>query len=254
MKAIDLSGCRFGKVVCKDLVILKNHRGHSVRAWVVQCDCGGSRVAKTSSLRCGDIKSCGCLFRKRLPPRPPRPARSPNTWFRDFPSTYICWSSMRRRVVSTRESDAVVYANKGITICERWSRFSNFLDDMGVRPSLEHTLDRIDSNLGYTPENCRWATITQQARNKRNNLRVTINGVSLCAMDVIEQHIKDVLVAGRPLYDFLHSHGIRINLAKLKPRKLDRGAARELTIGGRRAHPSLTANTPPIDRRTGREF
>jgi hypothetical protein len=76
------------------------------------------------------------------------------------------------------------YAGKGITVCERWLTFDNFLADMGPRPSLGHSLDRYpDANGNYEPGNVRWATRAQQSRNKSTNHNVTIKGVTKCLKD-----------------------------------------------------------------------
>jgi hypothetical protein len=71
------------------------------------------------------------------------------------------------------------YADRGITVCERWKSFKNFLQDMGERPSKEYTIERKDNDLGYFPENCKWATASEQGNNKRNNVIITMNDVSM---------------------------------------------------------------------------
>lgn len=68
------------------------------------------------------------------------------------------------------------YGGKGITLCERWLKFENFYADMGPRPSAAHSVDRIDTTKGYSPENCRWATQQEQQNNRRNNVRITRDG------------------------------------------------------------------------------
>lgn len=89
------------------------------------------------------------------------------------PITYSSWRSMRSRVNSRARG------YESVQICERWNSFKNFLEDMGHRPSLSMTLDRIDPNGGYNPSNCRWATWSQQAVNKKSIQRVTVDGRSL---------------------------------------------------------------------------
>lgn len=80
---------------------------------------------------------------------------------------YNVWISMRRRCMCETDKSYPDYGGRGITICRRWDSFPAFLEDMGKRPSLDHSIDRIDNNAGYYPGNCRWATRSQQQKNKR---------------------------------------------------------------------------------------
>jgi hypothetical protein len=87
------------------------------------------------------------------------------------------WSSMRQRCKPDNK-DAANYFQRGIAVCERWSSFENFIADMGLRPSGKSSIDRIDNNKGYSPENCRWATRIEQESNKRTTVLLEVNGVS----------------------------------------------------------------------------
>lgn len=89
---------------------------------------------------------------------------------------YSVWIAMKKRCENQHNLDYPYYGGRGIKICERWKEFTSFLDDMGPRPE-GMTLDRIDPEGDYTPENCRWATRKEQSINKRNNVILTFNGI-----------------------------------------------------------------------------
>ena len=89
---------------------------------------------------------------------------------------YITWQAMRQRCLRESSPAFQRYGGRGIKIDPRWNSFENFLADMGNRPSQQHSLDRKDNNLGYGPDNCRWATRVEQARNRRDNVVVELHG------------------------------------------------------------------------------
>lgn len=93
--------------------------------------------------------------------------------------TYETWMNMNGRCKTTTRHNYALYGGRGITVCERWSAFENFVADMGERPD-GMTLDRINNDLGYSPDNCRWAPTKEQQRNLRNNVNVEFNGRSQC--------------------------------------------------------------------------
>lgn len=93
---------------------------------------------------------------------------------------YQSWRGMRERCLSPNYSKYSYYGGKGITFCNRWKVFTNFLEDMGKRPTKLHTLDRIDSNGNYCPENCRWATRMEQSHNSTVPKMININGENRC--------------------------------------------------------------------------
>lgn len=90
---------------------------------------------------------------------------------------YNCWRSMLARCENPNQKDFARYGARGITVCNRWRNFADFLADMGTKPD-GMSIDRIDGSKGYSPENCRWATATEQANNKRSNVLVTFNGAT----------------------------------------------------------------------------
>jgi hypothetical protein len=96
---------------------------------------------------------------------------------------YRTWISIRRRCNNENTADYPQYGGRGIKVCERWDSFEAFLEDMGKRPSNRHSIDRIDSNADYSPENTRWATSTEQTRNTRRTRFFTFYGKALCLND-----------------------------------------------------------------------
>lgn len=91
---------------------------------------------------------------------------------------YRSWRAMRARCSNPKLKEYPHYGGRGITVCERWQSYENFLADMGRRPSLHHTIDRIDVHQGYFKENCRWSTAKEQQNNRSNNVLIMINGTT----------------------------------------------------------------------------
>lgn len=92
--------------------------------------------------------------------------------------TYNTWRSMRLRCSNEKHISYSKYGGSGISVCDRWNNFNNFLDDMGIRP-IGKTLDRINNKGDYYKENCRWSSLSDQQNNKSNNVNITINGETL---------------------------------------------------------------------------
>lgn len=145
----------------------KDHLG--LISHLCKCSCGQEILVAASRLRSGNTKSCGCLKRDRLIKHGySRKIGSPEP-------TYRTWRAM---LVRCRDKKSPYHGKRGVTVCDRWHDFRNFLEDMGQRPS-GHSLDRIDNNGNYCPENCRWATPETQIRNSR---ATKLNLVSVCIM------------------------------------------------------------------------
>ncbi len=94
---------------------------------------------------------------------------------------YLIWAGMKQRCLNPNNPKWANYGGRGITVCDRWMEFDNFAADMPPRPSLKHSIDRTNNNLGYSPENCRWATYTEQNTNMRRTRRIFINGETYIA-------------------------------------------------------------------------
>lgn len=101
-----------------------------------------------------------------------------------YSGEYRIWRAMRQRCENERNPAYKNYGARGITVCKRWLDYPKFLQDMGRRPSPQHTIERIDNNLGYLPRNCRWATRAEQLQNKRNTIYVVFRGAKARLQDV----------------------------------------------------------------------
>lgn len=184
-KVHSLEGKRFGKLVV-------THRAENVgkfTRWQCRCDCGGNVIVRSSSLRCGYTKSCGCLLREFNVNRSTTHGQAKRG---RVASTYIAWNLMMDRCGNKNNKRYDRYGGRGIRVCERWKKFENFLEDMGPRPSSKHSLDRFPDNDGdYQLGNCRWATLIEQGRNKSNNVVVRFRGESKCLAAWVEQFSLD---------------------------------------------------------------
>ncbi len=178
----DLRGMRFNRLVIWSYAG-KNPQGNSL--WDCRCDCGRKAEAVIgSNVKNGSIVSCGCYRRERTAVMG-RAQRKHGMW--DSPE-YGAWQQMRRRCYNPRCHAYLDYGGRGIRMCDRWRHsFENFLADMGTRPTPKHSIDRIDNDGNYSPENCRWATRTQQLRNTRASRRLTFDGVTKTVAEWVEE-------------------------------------------------------------------
>ena len=170
-------GDRFGRLTVTGLIAgqTKPRRVHP-RA-LVACDCGSFKTVQRSNLASAMSASCGCLQRELAASRQRRHGHAEG---KTITGEYRAWVSMLTRCYNSRSVFFSHYGARGIAACERWRHdFAAFLADMGPRPSPKHSLDRIDNDGGYEPGNCRWATRSEQARNKRNTQFITAYGVTL---------------------------------------------------------------------------
>lgn len=160
-KFIDLTGKKFG------LWRVVEYSGNSL--WKCLCDCGTERIVKGFLLRGGRSNSCGCLRSDLISFRN-------TTHGKTKTSEYNIWRKMICRCTLVNDPNYKNYGARGIKVCDRWRDFTNFLEDVGLRPSDSHSLEREDNNKGYSPDNCRWATKIVQANNRRTNRLITAFG------------------------------------------------------------------------------
>ena len=176
---VEMIGKRFSRLLVVSQGAKKPRRCFM---WNCICDCGSSVQVNGGHLRNGGTRSCGCLKREIAKAAGDRT----RTHGLSGSSIYSIWDTMVRRCHAPGSKDFYRYGAKGITVCERWRTFENFYKDMGDRPA-GMSIDRKDNAKGYEPSNCRWATNTQQQRNKRDNVILTMNGESLCVTEWAEK-------------------------------------------------------------------
>lgn len=151
---------------------------HGNRQWLCRCDCGKEKKVSQCCLKQGQAKSCGCMkgewirrarYKHGGTPRGGRTAE------------YHIWGGMTGRCHNPDNQRFSLYGARGIQVCDRWrgeNGFANFLSDMGKRPGKGFSIERIDNDRGYGPDNCRWATHREQMNNTRRNKKLEWNGVT----------------------------------------------------------------------------
>lgn len=174
------AGFRFGKLVCLRPNDSLNKDGRSLH--FMACDCGDTCFALGAQLNGGKKKSCGCLQAEARRKSGSTIKHGHNRKDNCSP-TYKVWTSMLARCRNPLAPNYARYGGSGISVCESWSSFESFLNDMGERPSLNHSIDRIDNNSGYQPGNCRWATWGEQARNRSSTVFLEHDGRRMCLAD-----------------------------------------------------------------------
>lgn len=180
------------------------------RKAVVQCFCGKKFITRISGLKNGRVSSCGCKRKDGLLKRITRHNMSNS-------SEYASWESMKARCMNPKNSFYYNYGGRGIKVCERWMNFKNFINDMGNKPSKDYSIDRIDVNGDYCPENCRWSDRYTQDRNRRSNVKFELNGETKILIDIA----KEYNLHQQTIRDRI-SRGMTIDEAVSKPYKYKR--------------------------------
>lgn len=144
--------------------------------WKCICSCGNQFISNTGNIRSGHTTSCGCVRDKKTSERFKKHGYAGKGKDGRKRTEYVIWRAIKYRCLVPTCNNYQQYGGRGITICDRWKdSFENFLADMGHRPSKNHSIDRIDNDKGYAPDNCRWATSKEQAYNRRTNVLMTID-------------------------------------------------------------------------------
>ena len=172
MQVIDIVGQRFGALT----VTGRADPGARKEArWTVLCDCGTVKSVRSSHLRYGLVLTCGssCQY------SPSKISQYKVTHGKTETVEYSTWKRIIGRCYNPNTRKYHCWGGRGIEVCERWrNSFPAFAEDMGLRPTSKHSIDRIDNDGNYEPGNCRWATNVQQSQNKRSNRFVIIRGIS----------------------------------------------------------------------------
>lgn len=160
----DLSGLKFGKLL---VIQFDSVNKHSQRSWLCLCECGNIKIISGTSLK-RVTKSCGCLAKELIKLRRTSHGNCKNN---STTKEYYTWIGMKNRCNNPKFIGFQNYGERGISVCDRWlNSFDNFLSDMGLAPTKKHSLDRINNNGNYCPENCKWSTAKEQNQNRRKVL------------------------------------------------------------------------------------
>lgn len=173
-KQIDLTGKSFGKLIVEFRVEKRSSSG--CIQYSCLCECGNRTITESNRLRKGRVLSCGCLQLES--------AIKHGMWNKPV---YKTWVSLIQRCLNPNSTSYPKYGGRGIKVCDRWKEsFQNFYDDMGDRPSINHSIDRKDVNGNYEFSNCRWATSKEQGRNRTNNNFLEYKGEIKCMTEWCE--------------------------------------------------------------------
>lgn len=170
---INEVGNRYGRLT---VVSFSNCDKYKNAQWNCVCDCGAQTIVGGCDLRRKQTISCGCFHREMVADMARKRAKHGHATERT--PTYRIWQAMIGRCQHETNGMYPAYGGRGITVCDGWQDFKNFLEDMGLRPA-GMSIDRRNNNEGYSKDNCRWATTKEQNNNKRTNVRVTFNGETL---------------------------------------------------------------------------
>lgn len=195
---IEMAGTRWGRLTVLEQA---GRTDKGVVIWRCRCDCGSDHAVSGVVLRAGKSTSCGCAreeIRTLLlaKGRTKHGEGAPSAESPEFRS----WRHMIDRCTNPRNHAFERYGGRGIRVCDRWiSSYSSFLADMGRKPTPKHTIDRINNDGNYEPENCRWASILQQASNRSDNVWLKVNDELMILSDAVRRFTKltNSAVAGR---------------------------------------------------------
>lgn len=198
----DLTGKKFGRLTVMEFY---DHDKYGRLRWVCNCDCGNTSIVTGTELRNGRILSCGCLRKERI-------VEAKRTHGMSNSPIYPEYCNMKKRCYDENTHNYKWYGGRGITVCDRWlNDIHNFYDDVSKLPHFReegYTLDRIDNDGNYEPNNVKWSTHAEQANNRRSNLLYEYAGKMRSLTEISD-------ITGIP-YKVLHK---RIRIFKWDPEK-----------------------------------
>lgn len=199
-KIKDLTGRKFGRLT----VVGLQDTGTRKTYWICQCDCGNLKLVRSDSLQCGAIKSCGCM-KKEQDSKNLMASEAKKKYMQTGEKVggtrlYSIWQGMKSRCYNEHDARYDRYGGRGITICDKWKydfiAFKRWAEAHGYADNL--TIDRVDNDLGYSPDNCRWATNEEQCRNRSTNIKIKIGNSTRTLMewcDIFQVDYKTVVGA-----------------------------------------------------------
>lgn len=199
----DLTGEKFGRLTVLGLSEKKSGRKSY---WVCECQCGNKKLVRSDSLKRGQVQSCGCLKKEQNKINLDRTTHG-DTPTGEHKRLWEIWQGMKQRTSNPNNKSYARYGGRGISVCKKWREsYTNFRDwafNNGYSDNL--TIERIDVNGDYCPENCRWATAKEQCNNRRTNVLIEWNGKT----QNIEQWSNETGIPYKVLHDRYKRYGIK---------------------------------------------
>lgn len=197
----NLIGQKFGRLT---VIGLSEKKSGRKSYWVCECECGSKKLARSDCLKRGQVQSCGCLREEKCKINLDRTTHG-DTPVGAHKRLWQIWQGMKQRTSNPKKKSYASYGGRGIAVCDEWrenySAFRNWALATGYDDNL--TIDRIDVNGNYCPENCRWVTNKAQCNNRRSNVLIEWNGKT----QNIQQWSDEVGISYRVLHDRYHRYG-----------------------------------------------
>ena len=215
-KSIDITGQKFHRLIALQVIDSERGAGKAIK-YECLCDCGNHHIASVSNLRLGEVKSCGCLNKEQAIKRHLSHGQSKT-------KLYGVWNCMKGRCSNPNSTVYRHYGGRGIQVCSDWRSFENFAAwaiSAGYKEGL--TIDRVNNDGDYTPENCRWVGIETQARNRRNTKYIMFKGEARCLAEWAE-----ILGIKMQVLSERLASGWSVDRALTEPIKRSRGVMRSV--------------------------